>query len=81
MKATEISHKLDELYNELETVRAMSEKEVCEKYNADCKKDITELIEEEIEQVKSYEGEDWCDDDGMDYINLQQSQGLPVICW
>lgn len=31
MKATEISNKLDELYKELETVRAMSEKEVCEK--------------------------------------------------
>ena len=81
MRATEISNKLDELYNELETVRAMSEKEVSERYNADCKKDITELIEEEIEQVRNYEGEDWYDDDGMDYVQLQLLQGMAVTHW
>ena len=56
MRATEASKKLDELYSELESVRGMSESEVCSKYN-------------------------YSEDDGMDYINLQLSQGLPVIRW
>lgn len=81
MRATEVSNKLDELYSELESVRDMSESEVCSKYNADCKQDIEDIIEEEIEALKSYDCDDYSEDDGMDYINLQQSQGLPVICW
>ena len=81
MRATEVSNKLDELYRELESVRGMSESEVCSKYNADCKQDIEGIIEEEIESLRSYECDDYSEDDGMDYINLQQSQGLPVICW
>ena len=80
MRATEVSNKLDELYRELESVRGMSESEVCSKYNADCKQDIEDIIEEEIEALKSYDCDDYSED-GMDYINLQQSQGLPVICW
>lgn len=81
MRATEVSNKLDELYRELESVRGMSESEVCSKYNADCKQDIEDIIEEEIEALKSYDCDDYSEDDGMDYISLQQSQGLPVICW
>lgn len=81
MRATEVSNKLDELYRELESVRGMSESEVCSKYNADCKQDIEDIIEEEIEALKSYDCDDYSEDDSMDYINLQQSQGLPVICW
>ena len=72
MRATEASKKLDELYKELE---------VCSKYNADCKQDIEDIIEEEIEALKSYDCDDYSEDDGMDYINLQLSQGLPVIRW
>lgn len=81
MRATEVSNKLDELYRELESVRGMSESEVCSKYNADCKQDIEDIIEEEIESLRSYECDDYSEDDGMDYISLQQLQGLPVICW
>lgn len=81
MRATEVSNKLDELYRELEFVRGMSESEVCSIYNADCKQDIEDIIEEEIESLRSYDCDDYSEDDGMDYINLQQSQGLPVICW
>ncbi len=81
MRATEVSNKLDELYRELESVRGMSESEVCSKYNADCKQDIEGIIEEEIESLRSYECDDYSEDDGMDYISLQQLQGLPVICW
>lgn len=81
MRATEVSNKLDELYRKLESVRGMSESEVCSKYNADCKQDIEDIIEEEIESLRSYECDDYSEDDGMDYISLQQLQGLPVICW
>lgn len=81
MRATEVSNKLDELYRKLESVRGMSESEVCSKYNADCKQDIEDIIEEEIESLRSYECNDYSEDDGMDYISLQQLQGLPVICW
>lgn len=81
MRATEVSNKLDELYRELESVRGMSESEICSKYNADCKQDIEDIIEEEIESLRSYECDDYSEDDGMDYISLQQLQGLPVICW
>lgn len=81
MRATEVSNKLDELYRELESVRGMSESEVCSKYNADYKQDIEDIIEEEIESLRSYECNDYSEDDGMDYISLQQLQGLPVICW
>lgn len=81
MRATEVSNKLDELYRELESVRGMSESEVCSKYNADCKQDIEDIIEEEIESLRSYDCDDYSEDDGMDYISLQQLQGLPVICW
>nr|DAJ04123.1 MAG TPA: hypothetical protein [Caudoviricetes sp.] len=81
MRAIEVSNKLDELYRELESVRGMSESEVCIKYNADCKQDIEDIIEEEIESLRSYECDDYSEDDGMDYISLQQLQGLPVICW
>lgn len=81
MRATEVSNKLDELYRELESVRGMSESEVCSKYNADYKQDIEDIIEEEIESLRSYECDDYSEDDGMDYISLQQLQGLPVICW
>lgn len=81
MRAIEVSNKLDELYRELESVRGMSESEVCSKYNADCKQDIEDIIEEEIESLRSYECDDYSEDDGMDYISLQQLQGLPVICW
>lgn len=81
MRATEVSNKLDELYRELESVRGMSESEVCSKYNADRKQDIEDIIEEEIESLRSYECDDYSEDDGMDYISLQQLQGLPVICW
>lgn len=45
MRATEVSNKLDELYRELESVRGMSESEVCSKYNADCKQDIEDIID------------------------------------
>lgn len=80
MRATEISNKLDELYSELDSIRGMKESEVCEKYNSDCKQDIIEVINEEIDALKSYDCDDYYDD-GMDYASLQLSQGLPVVYW
>lgn len=81
MRAIEISNRLDECYTELEQVKAMNEKEVCKAYNADSKGEIISLIYEEITALEDYQGEDYSEDDGMDYINLQQVQGLAVIRW
>lgn len=78
MKTTE--ELLEELYIELEAVRKMSEEEVCECYNSDTKGEIIACIQEEIDALEdnySYLPED----DGMDYVQLQLSQGLPVVYW
>ena len=62
-------------------VKAMPESEVCKLYNADSKSEIIALIYEEITALESYQGEDCSEDDGMDYIGLQLSQGMAVIRW
>ena len=80
MKTTE--ELLEELYTELEAVRAMPEKEVRECYNSDTKNEIIACIQEEIDALEeNYSYENLPDDDGMDYVQLQLSQGLPVVYW
>lgn len=81
MRMKEVSDRLDKCYNELEEVKAMPESEVCKRYNADSKSEIIALIYEEITALESYQGEDCSEDDGMDYIGLQLSQGMAVIRW
>ena len=71
---------LESLERDLERIESMSEEEVCKTYNADCKSDIIEVIEEEIATYesllspKSREME-------MDYVALQEVQGMPVTQW
>lgn len=81
MRMKEVSDRLDECYNELEEVKAMPESEVRKRYNAESKSEIIALIYEEITALESYQGEDCSEDDGMDYIGLQLSQGMAVIRW
>lgn len=80
-----IYKELDRLYQELDVVHRMSEKAVCEKYNADNKKEIVQVITDDIDrledEMKEIEEMASMDDDCMDYINLQLSQGMPVIHW
>lgn len=77
MRATEISNRLDELERELEEVKAMSEREVCEKCNVDSKDEYIAILEEEITALENFQCEydddyDVWDDHGFaneaDYI-------------
>lgn len=81
MRMTEVSDRLDECYNELEEVKTMPESEVCKRYNAESKSEIIALIYEEITALENFQGEDYGEGDGMDYIGLQISQGMAVTRW
>ncbi|MFV0587532.1 hypothetical protein [Bacteroides reticulotermitis] len=82
MNTKRIENQINDLYKELEDVTSMSGEEVCRKYNADGRGEIVAGIQAEIESLENeLHGDDECDDDGMDYINLQISQGLPVTHW
>ena len=77
MRATETSNRLDELERELEEVKAMSEREVCEKFNVDSRTEYIAILEEEITALENFQCEydddyDVWDDHGFanesDYI-------------
>ena len=70
---------LDALDRDLERIESMSEEEVCKTYNADCKSDIIEVIEEEIATYKRLL--EPIEEDKMDYASLQSVQGMPVTQW
>lgn len=63
MRATEISNRLDELERELEEVKAMSEREVCEKFNVDSRTEYIAILEEEITALENCQ----CEYDDDDY--------------
>ena len=70
MRTCEIEDRLENAYIEMNEVKAMSEAEVCEAYNADSKDEIIALIQEEITAIDD-NYENLPDDDGMDYLALQ----------
>ena len=63
MRTIEISNRLDELERELEEVKAMSEREVCENFNVDSKYEYIAILEEEITALERYQ----CEYDDDDY--------------
>lgn len=83
MTRTQIEKELNGLYADLENLERIDEATACEVYSVDCKDDIIECINEEIKfyekELEALYTED--EDDDMDYVSLQQSQGLPVIRW
>jgi len=79
MNRIQLQQGLNALYRDLENVRSMSETEVCKTYNADCKSDIIEVIEEEIATYKKLL--EPIEYDKMDYAALQEVQGMPVTQW
>ena len=79
MDRIQLQQGLNALYRDLENVRSMSEKEVCKTYNADCKSDIIEVIEEEIATYKRLL--EPIEEDNMDYASLQEVQGMAVTQW
>ena len=70
---------LEALYRDLDRIESMSEEEVCKIYNADCKSDIIEVIEEEIAIYKRLL--EPLEEDKMDYAALQEVQGMAVTQW
>lgn len=53
MEGHALIEKLEELERELEDVNAMSESEVCEKFNVDSKAEYIEILEEEITALEN----------------------------
>ena len=70
---------LDALERDFERIESMSEGEVCKTYNADCKSDVIEVIEEEIATYKRLL--EPIEEDEMDYAALQRVQGMAVTQW
>ena len=82
MTRYEIEEELDKLYKELETVKNADEETVCRAFNADSKQEYIKTLTEEVDKYEALlEEYNLPEDDGMDYIGLQLSQGLPVIRW
>lgn len=76
MTRYEIEQGLNALYRDLDNVQSMDEETVCRVYNADCKADIIETIQEEIEAYEAISLGPDMDEDDMDYDALCEVQGL-----
>lgn len=72
----ELEQGLNALYKDLNNVQNMDEATARRVYNVDCKTDIIEVIQEEIETYQAILGADTTEDDGMDYDALCMVQGL-----
>lgn len=79
MDRVQLQQGLNALYRDLDRIESMSEEEVCKTYNADCKSDIIEVIEEEMATYKRLL--EPIEEDNMDYVALQMVQGMPVTQW
>jgi hypothetical protein len=80
MTRYEIEKELDSLYRDYEIACNSDEDVVCKVFNADSKKEFIELLVKEIDTYEALLEEfDKPDDDGMDYVGLQLSQGLPSV--
>lgn len=76
MTRYELEQGLNALYRDLDNVENMDETTACRVYNVDCKADIIEVMQEEIETYQAILGLDAKEDDGMDYDALCMVQGL-----
>lgn len=82
MTRSEIENELDKLYKDLEVAHNADEQTVCRLFNTDSKNEIIKVITDEIDTYEDLLKEfDIPDDDCMDYLSLQLSQGLPVVYW
>lgn len=77
MTRYEIEQGLDALYRDLDNAQNMDEETARRVYNVDCKADIIEVIEEEINTYEAIlSGPDTGEDNDMDYDALCLIQGL-----
>ena len=77
MTRYEIEQGLNALYRDLDNAQNMDEETARRVYNVDCKADIIDVIEEEINTYESIlSGPDTDEDNDMDYDALCLIQGL-----
>lgn len=77
MTRYEIEQGLNALYRDLDHVQNMDEETARRVYNVDCKADIIEIIEEEIDTYEAIlSGPDTGEENDMDYDALCLIQGL-----
>ena len=77
MTRYEIEQGLNALYRDLDNAQNMDEETARRVYNVDCKADIIEVIEEEINTYEAILlGPDTGEDNDMDYDALCLIQGL-----
>lgn len=77
MTRYELGQGLNALYRDLDNVQNMDEETARRVYNVDCKADIIEVIEEEIDTYEAIlSGLDTGEDNDMDYDALCLIQGL-----
>lgn len=72
--------KLQSLQDEFNSVKSMSEKEVCDLYNAEKKSDIIMAIEEEIELTEKYVFDYTEEELEEERCRLCVSQGISRYC-
>ena len=71
----EIQQHIDALYRDLNNVEGMDEETARRVYNVDCKSEIIEVIQDEIDTCKAIM-QPALEDDDMDYDALCEVQGL-----
>ncbi len=82
MTRQEIEQELDRLYKELDFAHHADEPTVCRVCSVDTRLEALQSITEEIDFYEAaLEEFNKPDDDGMDYIGLQLSQGMAVTHW
>ena len=78
MTRHEIEEELDGLYFAYNA----DEETLCRAFNADSKQEYIKALTEEVDKYEALlEEYNLPEDDGMDYINLQLSQGMAVTRW
>ena len=82
MTRPEIEEELDGLYKDLNFAYNADEETLCRAFNADSKQEYIKVLTEEVNKYEALlEEYNLHEDDGIDYINLQLSQGMAVTRW
>lgn len=77
-----IEEELDGLNKDLNFAYNADEETLCRAFNADSKQEYIKALTEEVDKYEALlEEYNLPEDDGMDYINLQLSQGMAVTHW
>lgn len=82
MTRHEIEEELDGLNKDLNFAYNADEETLRRAFNADSKQEYIKVLTEEVDKYEALlEEYNLPEDDGMDYISLQLSQGMAVTRW